>query len=178
MTDEKDSLNRSIYNPYQFSVMSLVGLTTIVALVSIRNSFWATVFACEMIAVHFFVAALVANLPSGILKGMYQNCLGPDGSFDQVRLGIEKKALRRLYWQILILCSLLFLIPVNWFIWNFKEQPVTSLIWILLWGLFACLLLLSGYIWLLKNTQKQTAARNEDYWMEDVAAPSKTPFDD
>ena len=176
--NDKNSLTRSIYNPYQFSVMSLVGITTFVALVSIRNSFWATIFAIEMIAVHFFVAALVANLPSGILKGMYQNCLRPDGSFDQVRLGTEKKALRKLYWQILILCSFLFLIPINWSIWNFKKQPISGLIWILLWGLFACLLLQSGYIWLLKNIQKETAARNEDYWMENVAESSKTPFDD
>ena len=108
-----------VFKRQQFSILTMLGITTVVALISVRNSFWGTIFAIQIIAVYLFITFLIGCLPNELLNGMNANCLRQDGTIDQKRLDVERNQLKRLFWELLLVITVVFLVPITWTLWHF-----------------------------------------------------------
>lgn len=166
----------------QVSILALLGFTTIVALVSIQNSFWGTIFAIEMIAVYLFITSLIEHLPNGILSSMNANCIRRDGALDPKRLVGEQNELIRLFWALLFVVGVVFLVPINWSLWYFQSQKISpdGVDWTIAFVGMLCAfsVLHFAYLKLLRELQERIIARSQGYWGEDASPVGKGPLDD
>jgi len=183
MAKEQKLSDYSVIKPRQFSILAMLGFTTIVALIFTRNSFWATILAIEMIVVYLAITSLIQNLPSGILSEMNTNCVRRDGKIDAKRSAVEESEFNRLFRQLLFIIFILFLMPINLTLGYFqatRSSPDGSLLAIsLVWLPCAYQLLKSGYLKALKDLHERVQRRHQNYWDEDILLlADKSPFDD
>ena len=124
------SPSRTLFRRSNFSLLGMLGLTTVTALIAIQNSWWATVFAIELISLHCFVNGMVANVPSAIRQVMNENCLrmkpasrhshvdpaspaNPIRTPDAQRTSKEQSKLNQLYQRLFLVILLIFVFPLN-----------------------------------------------------------------
>lgn len=172
--------SNSIFRQRQFSILWMLGVTTIAALLMVKHSFWATIIAIEWFSTYLFTAGLTKRLPDDIENRMVTNCLDCNGTLDQNRVAVEKKQLRRLFWQLLLVIAVLFLLPTNCFLWYFRLAETWpdggDIAIAFLWVMLSSVIAPAIYIKLLRNFEVRLADRQQFYWNKDTRAGSKSPF--
>ena len=102
---------------HQFSVIGMLVITAVIAGFLALGQYWqftavialaGTILICNEI--------LVGNMPQGIFKQLKKNCIRRDGSWSDRRADFERRVLRKLHRQtLLLICTIV--IPSLFLLW-------------------------------------------------------------